>query len=191
MNILRYCKFQLILIGLLALSLPAFAQVNYTIAPVAELKISGTSSLHDWDMVSSTATGKAEFVIESGKLMDVKTATIEMPAESIKSGKNAMDKNAYAALKTKDNKQVKFTLKEFTQKGSGYEASGNFTIAGVTKTVSFPVSLSKSGEKINFKGTHPFKLTDFNIDPPTALFGTVKTGNEVSIHFNVTFQPTK
>jgi polyisoprenoid-binding protein YceI len=161
------------------------------LASGAELKISGTSSLHDWDMVSSTATGKGEFVLENGKIKEVKTTTLEMPAESIKSGKSAMDKNAYAALKTKEHKQVKFSLKEFVQKGDAFEASGNFTIAGVTKTVSFPVSFSKTGDKINFKGSYPFKLTDFNIDPPTALFGTVKTGNEVRIHFNVTFQPNK
>lgn len=191
MNILKFCQTQIILIGLIALSFPAFAQVNYSLAPGAELKLSGTSSLHDWDMVSSTATGKAEFVLESGKLTDVKSATIEMPAESIKSGKSAMDKNAYTAMKTKDHKQVKFALKNFTQKGNGYDAVGDLTIAGVTKTVSLPVTFSKTGDKINFKGSHPFKLTDFNIDPPTALFGTVKTGNEVSIHFNVTFQPTK
>ncbi|WP_089239866.1 YceI family protein [Belliella buryatensis] len=168
-----------------------FAQSDFTLASGADLKVTGTSTLHDWDMKSSTATGKAQITLESGKVVNAKNVTITMPAESIKSGKSGMDKNAYAALKTKDHKDVKFSLKELVVKGAGFEAIGDFTIAGVTKSAKFPVTANLTGEKVTFKGQHDFKLTDYNIDPPTALMGTVKTGNEVSIHFNVTFQPTK
>ncbi len=167
------------------------AQSDYILGSGAELKVTGTSTLHDWDMKSGSATGKAQITLESGKVANAKNVTISMPAESIKSGKSGMDKNAYAALKTKTHKDVKFTLKELVTKGAGYEAVGDFTIAGVTKSAKFPVTASISGDKVNFKGQHDFKLTDYNIDPPTALMGTVKTGNEVSIHFNITFQPTK
>ncbi|MFN3800198.1 YceI family protein [Belliella pelovolcani] len=168
-----------------------FAQSDFSLVSGADLKVTGTSTLHDWDMKSSTATGKAQITLENGKVVNVKNVTITMPAESIKSGKSGMDKNAYTALKTKNHKDVKFTLKELIAKGNGFEATGDFTIAGVTKSAKFPVTASVAGDKVTFKGQHDFKLTDYNIDPPTALMGTVKTGNEVSIHFNVTFQPTK
>ncbi|AFL85209.1 hypothetical protein Belba_2664 [Belliella baltica DSM 15883] len=177
--------------ALILFNVSAIAQVNYTLSANPDLKVSGTSTLHDWDMKSSTATGKAELTLANGKVGTIKNVTITMPAESIKSGKSGMDKNAYAALKTKNHKDVKFNLKEFVAKGTSFEAVGEFTIAGVTKAAKFPVSATVAGEKVTFKGKHDFKLTDYNVDPPTALMGTVKTGNEVSIHFNVTFQPTK
>ena len=28
-------------------------------------------------------------------------------------------------------------------------------------------------------------LTDFNVEPPTALLGTIETGNEITIDFNI------
>lgn len=177
--------------GLILFNLSAIAQVNYTLSSNPDLKVSGTSSLHDWEMTSTTATGKAEITLENGKVGNIKNVTLIMPAESIKSGKSGMDKNAYAALKTKEYKDVKFSLKEFVAKGSSYEVVGEFTIAGVTKAAKFPVTATVSGDKVTFKGKHDFNLTDFSVDPPTALFGTVKTGNEVSVHFSVTFQPTK
>lgn len=179
------------LAALVFLNFSAFGQTNYSLSSNPELKVTGTSTLHDWDMKSSLATGKAQISLENGKIEKIANVSIIMPAESIKSGRGGMDKNAYGALNTKNHKEVKFNLKELVAKGSSYEASGDFTIAGVTKAAKFPVTASISGEKVTVKGKHDFKLTDYNIDPPTALMGTVKTGNEVSIHFNVTFQPTK
>ncbi|MCH7412218.1 YceI family protein [Belliella sp. R4-6] len=179
------------LAALVFLNLSAFGQTNYSLSSNPELKVTGTSTLHDWDMKSSTATGKAQISLENSKIDKITNVTIIMPAESIKSGKGGMDRNAYAALNTKNHKEVKFNLKELVAKGSSYEAIGDFTIAGVTKAAKFPVTATISGEKVTVKGKHDFKLTDYSIDPPTALMGTVKTGNEVSIHFNVTFQPTK
>ncbi|MCH7408355.1 YceI family protein [Belliella sp. DSM 111904] len=168
-----------------------FAQTNYTLATGSTLKVTGTSTLHDWEMVSSTASGKAKFTLESGKVTGAKDLVVTMPAESIKSGKNGMDKNAYSALNTKTHKEVKFVLKELVSVATGFQAVGDFTIAGVTQTAKFPVTYAVSGEKITFKGKYDCKLSDFKIDPPTALMGTVKTGNEVSIHFDIAFQPTK
>lgn len=177
--------------ALILFSVSAYAQVNYTLSTNPDLKVSGTSTLHDWDMKSSTARGKAEITLENSKVFSIKNLSFSMPAESIKSGKGGMDKNAYAALNTKKHKEIKFNLKEFVVKGSTYEAVGDFTIAGVTNAAKFPVTATVLGDKVTFKGKHDFKLTDYKVEPPKALLGTVKTGDEVSIHFNVTFQPIK
>jgi len=36
------------------------------------------------------------------------------------------------------------------------------------------------------KGLVPIKMTDYGIKPPTAIFGRVKTGNEVKVNFELT-----
>ena len=191
MKTLQFSTFRNVFLLFLVFSLPSMAQMNYSLAPNPDLKITGTSTIHDWEMVSSTAKGEGQFSINAGKVSAAKNVSIVMPAESIKSGKSGMDKNAYSAMKSKEFKDVKFTLKAFCPKGNGFEATGDFIIAGVTNTVKFPVTINQTSSNINVKGFYPFKLTDFKIDPPTALLGTVKTGDEVSIHFNVTFQPSK
>src|SRR5690554_933972 len=90
-----------VIVFLFTLSISAVAQVKYQTGPKPELKVSGTSTLHDWEMVSTQATGEAVLVEQDGKLQQIQKLSVKMPAESIKSGKGAMDKNTYAALNTK------------------------------------------------------------------------------------------
>lgn len=164
------------------------AQDTFTLDTKPTLTISGTSSLHDWEMTSKTATGKLTGTESGNKLDKITALTIEMPAESIKSGKGGMDKNAYKALKTGQYKTVKFDLKQAVKTATGWTLKGNFTIAGVVKEVTIPVKETAAGGKYTLAGEYSFKLTDYKITPPTALMGTVKTGDAVKISFTVSFK---
>ncbi|MCH6202080.1 YceI family protein [Aquiflexum sp. LQ15W] len=165
------------------------AQTKYTLSASPTLQIDGGSSLHDWTMTTNTAKGEALLVVDGNQLKSVKSATVSAQAESLKSGTKGLDNNAYKALDTSKNKEIRFTLKEITGSGSSFQAIGDFTIAGVTKPASFPVKVTQSGNKFTFEGSFDTKLTTFSITPPTALMGTVKTRDEVKISFKTTFQP--
>ncbi len=174
---------------LTATTLFGFAQKTLTLEAKPSLKISGTSSLHDWEMTSETATGKAVATYEGTTITEVKALQIEMPVETLKSGKSGMDKNAYKALKTDQFKTVKFDLKSAAKNADGtWNFQGTFTIAGVSKAVVLKVKEGASPTTASFEGTHAFKLTDYKITPPTALMGTVKTGDDVTIRFAVKFK---
>ncbi len=41
--------------------------------------------------------------------------------------------------------------------------------------------------QIIFEGSAPVKMSDHNIEPPVALFGTVKTDDETSVYFKINF----
>lgn len=173
----------------LTTSLFGYAQKTLTLDAKPLLKISGTSSLHDWDMNSETATGKLVAAFSGSTISEIKFLQVEMPAESIKSGKNGMDKNAYKALKTNQFKTVKFDLKAAEKNADGtWNFTGTFAIAGVTKTVTLKIKEVTSNNVSVFEGSYSFKLTDYDITPPTALMGTVKTGNDVKISFTVKFK---
>lgn len=190
MKNLRKWTLGLTVMVLLSFNWTLSAQTKYIMAPSPELKISGGSTLHDWDMTSNTAKGEGMFVLEGNQLKSIQNLSITMEAETLKSGTRGLDNNAYKALDTKKNKDVKFTLKEITGSGSNYQAKGDFTIAGVTKPASFPVKVTQSGNKFTFEGSYDTKLTQFSVDPPTALLGTVKTDDEIKISFKTIFQPT-
>jgi len=191
MKNLRHLITGTLMVVLSMLSATSFAQTKYTLAASPVLKVTGGSTLHDWEMVSSSAQGEGMFVMEAGQLKGIPSLKVEMPAETLKSGTKGLDSNAYKALKTSQHKQVKFVLKELTGSGTNYQAKGDFTIAGVTKSASFPVKLTPAGDKLTFEGSYATKLTNFSVDPPTALMGTVKTKDDITIHFKTTFQPTK
>jgi polyisoprenoid-binding protein YceI len=100
-----------------------------------------------------------------------------------------MDKNAYKALKTMQFKTVKFDLKAAEKNADGtWNFTGTFAIAGVTKAVTLKIKEVTSNNVSVFEGSYSFKLTDYNITPPTALMGTVKTGNDVKMSFTIKFK---
>ena len=115
---------------------------------------------------------------------------MSLAAETLKSGTKGLDSNAYKALNTDKNKEIRFVLRELTGQGTSLSAKGDLTIAGVTKPVSFPVKMSSAGNKITFEGSLDTRLTTFSVTPPTALLGTVKTEDEITLSFKSTFQPT-
>lgn len=179
----------ILLLFFIATSTFGFAQKTLTLDAKPQLKISGTSSLHDWDMVSDKATGKLVATVEGNKLAAITSLVVEMPAESIKSGKGGMDKNAYKALKTNQFKTVKFDLKSSTKNADGtWNFTGTFAIAGATKSVTLKIKETTTGGQSVFEGSYSFKLTDYKITPPTALMGTVKTGDDVKISFTLKFK---
>lgn len=167
---------------------PAIAQDKYILSSSPTLKIEGGSTLHDWDMTSNEAKGEGVFLVEGNQLRSISSLTVTMKAETLKSGTRGLDNNAYKALNTKNHPEIKFSLKEISGSGTNFSATGDFTIAGVTKTASIPVKVSQSGNSFTFEGKHKTKLTAFSIDPPTALLGTVKTEDDITISFKSTFQ---
>lgn len=166
----------------------SFGQKTFQLDGKPELKVSGTSTLHDWDMPSSTATGTMVATETAGKLTDIKSLSIDMPSESIKSGKKGMDKKAYEALKTNKHKTVQFDLKSASKAGDTWTLVGTFNIAGVTKQVSIKAKETVASGTYTLAGFHAFKLTDYGIEPPKAMMGTIKTGDDVKIAFNVKFK---
>lgn len=181
----------IVLIALLLLgSVNGFSQAKYVMAASPEFKVDGGSTLHDWHMISTTAKGEGLFVVEAGQFKTAKSLSISLQAETLKSGTKGLDTNAYKALNTDKNKEIRFVLKELTGTGASMVAKGDMTIAGVTKPVSFPVKMTTNAGKFTFEGSFATKLTTFNVTPPTALMGTVKTDDDIKLSFKSTFQPT-
>lgn len=170
-----------------------YAQTNYTINDLASIKIAGTSTMHDWEMETPKVTGKAGFILDGNEVTGIKFLDVTIPSESLKSGKGAMDKNAYKALKTDNHKEIGFILNKVSKiEKSGDKfiltAEGRLTIAGTTKNVQLLTTvLSKGNGDIQCTGETSIKMTDFGVEPPSFMFGSVKTGDELEIAFDVTF----
>src|SRR5689334_20539 len=82
-------------------SLNVLAQGRYVQSNTSTISIDGTSTLHEWSMTSKEVLCDAVFESNSeGNPVRLTSLVVTLPAESLKSGKSAMDKNAYNALKT-------------------------------------------------------------------------------------------
>ena len=173
---------------LLSLSLSLQAQNMYQLAGKPELKVMGGSTIHDWEMVASAATGNAGILVDRQNITAIRMAEVTMKATALKSGKGQMDDIAYKSLKAAKNPNISFKLTSFKNLGSNKASvTGNLTVAGTTKPVTFLVQYFVKGEVVNLEGKANFKMTDFNIQPPTAMLGTIKTDDKVTVSFKAIF----
>ncbi len=155
----------------------------------ASLTISGTSTLHDWTMTSETYTCQGNFKIEDGKVADVKGLNLTVPVRTLKSGKSAMDKNAYAALKEEQHQQIQFSLTGVKQLGEKLLCQGNLTIAGITKPVEVETNCQLLADQtLQCKSKTQFKMTEYKVEPPSFMFGSVTTGDKIAIEFQISFK---
>lgn len=174
------------LILFIAMHLVGFSQYKVSNAS-GTVTIDGTSTIHDWTENVEQFAGSLNAELAEGKLVKITSANLVVQVTSIKSGKSGMDDNTYKALKAKDHPEITYHLKSFGVQGNTVALTGSLTIAGVTKTVKFQATYKMENGQLNFSGSHTFKMTDFGIDPPTAVMGTIKTGDEITVNFNLNY----
>jgi polyisoprenoid-binding protein YceI len=65
-------------------------------------------------------------------------------------------------------------------------AKGRLTISNVTKDVVLTATGVMNADKsITYSGTYQLKMTDYNVDPPSLMMGAIKTGDLVTVKFNL------
>jgi polyisoprenoid-binding protein YceI len=181
-----------VLASSLLLFIGAFSQVKYSAKKSLSLTLSGTSTLHDWDMKSSTGTFEANFVIAgSNTINTVNELSFSTKAESLKSGHDAMDKNAYVALKSDKFPLISYTSNKSTiikLDASTYsvKTTGKLTIAGTTLDEEIDATCKVNSDKsITVMGSKKISMKDFGMSAPTFMMGTVQTGNDVVLKFDM------
>lgn len=177
-----------ILVTLCLFTTFAIAQDAYKVQK-ASVVLTGTSSLHDWEMKAEGFSCNSLFQLENNKVTQVKSLTLTIPVQSLKSGKNAMDKNAYSALKAEQHKQITYVISSTKVVGNKIVCAGNLTIAGVTKPLEVEsICTVNADNTIVCKTSKSFKMTEFNVEPPSFMFGSVTTGDEITMVFDLTFK---
>lgn len=159
----------------------------------SNLKVEGTSNIHDWEINAKELQGSIKVQMEDGQLVQLDQLQFAVVAESLDSGKGGMDKNTYKALDTDKHKRITYQLTKVnnldcTSKSSCKIATtGVLTIAGTKQNVEMVFDAKVAGDKITLSGNKKLKMTDFKVDPPTAMFGTITTGDDVNIKFQTVF----
>ncbi len=185
----------LIAIFILFICATASDKRTYTLSKDYTVSINGTSNLHNWNEKVGIVSGDALINQNSDGSFDLEAINIKMDVHSIKSSEGSiMNNNTYKALKADVNPQIIFTLTlpvksiQPILNDKMITAKGNLSIAGASKPVDMQVKIfmQKNG-KLGFEGSQTIKMTDYSIDPPVALFGTLKTGNEITINFKINF----
>lgn len=163
---------------------------NFTLSSDSQIEIDGTSNKDDWTVTASEISGEAS-VDADGNPTALK---LLVPAAEIVSNKSSiMDRLMYKALKVTEHPLITFELSSLESDDEGTAvAKGNLTIAGVTREANVEVTKAAGDDAVTrYSGSYALKMTDFGMKPPSAMFGALHTGDEVTVRFDVGLIPAE
>jgi polyisoprenoid-binding protein YceI len=168
----------------------AISQTPYEVdLSASKVTINGTSSIHDWTSDLTKFSGNGVFIIEQQKIVKADNVTLSMNVKSIKSGKSIMDSKTRDALQEEDYPTITFKSTEATLiSDNKMRCKGNLTMAGVTREIVTDVNIEYINSDLIFNGIINITMSQNGIEPPVALLGTLKTGDEVAVEFNLNFE---
>ncbi len=181
------------LILLLALYTFASAQSPVLIQKESQIRISGTSNLHDWHEVAGDFSIELGFSSDEAATPVIDRVALSCRTASIVSENSIMTNKTHEALRVDRHPEITFSsAKQSSLAVRNGEFSstinGELTINGVRKEVAVPVQGSLTGNKLNVRGRKTIRMSDYGIKAPVALMGTLKTGDDVTVSFDLKFE---
>jgi polyisoprenoid-binding protein YceI len=164
----------------------------------AKVTIAGTSNVHDYTAsttkvrVTRSQLGAA---VAGTALWDnalkpgaIEAFEIAIPAATLTSPKEGLDKNMYKALKVQEHADITFRFIRFDVNASAPGAAraiGMLQIAGVEREVALDITTKRTGSTLTVRGELNLLMTDYGIAPPKAMLGMIKADPKVKVTFDV------
>jgi polyisoprenoid-binding protein YceI len=180
----------------IALLMIVTANAQDFVLKTSKSNVQGTSSLHDWESAITKLEWKGAFVIEKGILKSVSSAEVTIPVAGIKSTKGRiMDNKTYDAFLYEKNPNITFQLvsTQLRPEGAGtaIDATGNLTMRGTTKSIKLTgIAKVLANGDVQLSVSKKLKMTEFKMEQPTAMMGTITVGDEVTINIDLTLTPS-
>ncbi len=165
--------------------------------PESRLWFDGTSTVRDWSckapQIQATIDGDAAApaaVIDGQKA--VKTVDLVFPVATLDCDNRTMNNHMRNALNAEQHQTIRFTLNDYTlAKGANTTGSlqGQLTINGQTKAITVPVQFANAAGALRVTGKYPLPMTQWGVQPPRLMMGTLKVGDTVTVNFDLLLQP--
>lgn len=177
------------------------ATARLSVGPASKLWIEGTSNIHAWKCDATAIDVAIEIDAQAGQLATalpkaLKKVVVNVPVTSLKCGHGKMDDNLYKALNSDANPEINFVMASFEALPNDAKDEFTLRVVGTLKLAGTenPLTMDIAGTRladgtIKAVGTVPVKMTAFGVKPPKAMFGTIKTGDEVKVKFELTVGP--
>lgn len=183
-------SFFLVVLVLLPLGAANWLPDAFTFERDGKIWVEGTSSVHDWDCQVEEFAGTLDAEATATGLDALGSTSMTIPVQGIDCDNGTMNGKLRTAL---GRAPIRYTLTSASPEAPGADGwfslrtTGRLTIAGATQTVPIDIKAKALGDgRFRFTGQHALLMTDYGVDPPTALLGTLKTGDQVTVYFDVT-----
>ena len=182
----------------LSLALPALAwtssEASLTLQPESKLWVEGGSTIKNW----TCQAGDVSAVIEASPNAiaqvvagekGIRTVKVTVPAEKLECGNGTMNKHMKKALKIEEFPTIVFKLSGYdVAKGPASSTgtlNGTLTLGGVQKTIAIPAEGRSDAGALRVTGAYTLKMTDYDLTPPSLMFGRIKVRESVNVKFDL------
>ena len=178
------------------------------LGPGSALWLNGTSNVHDFEGRTSTlivrvsgdstqhapsTPAELEAYLRS---TGVRSLEVEVPTNSLRSGKAGLDKNMWSDLEADKHPAIQFHLAHYSvapRENPGdtlvVHMDGVLKIAGHERPVMLTARGVRGDNGIWFEGTYGLLMTDFGIKPRTMMLGTLRVRNAITVHYRLLLVP--
>lgn len=173
------------------------AKKQFVIEDNSRLFLKGTSNVNKFTCDCEDRYPAQTFEVEhTGSQVRFQNTSLAIATRKFNCHNSKMDHDMQKALKADKYPHIKIELLETKQDAnhvkSGSRASlevqakAKLTICGVTKTQQITAKAQiLSDGYFRLTGYQSILMTDFGIEPPTALFGMIQVNNQIDFHFDL------
>lgn len=183
-----------------------------TFVPVNEsrLWIEGSSNVNQFECRAEEYQGEATVpetesenepsVYPAAQANETLFLKLDIRVDSIECGKSKMNQDLQKALKAEQYPEISFLFQEaniLDEPNSNQnedifilQVKGLLTVAGTTKEISFKTEAYFINEsRVRATGGTKINMTDFGVEPPTALMGLIRANEELTVNFDLIATP--
>ncbi len=165
--------------------------------PESRLWFDGTSTVRDWSCKApniqaaiDAETGATAAVLDGKKA--VRTVDLTFPVSSLDCENRTMNNHMRTALNATQHQNIRFTLTDYTLVKAAATTgtlNGTLMINGQTRPIVVPVQFANAAGALRVTGRYPLPMTQWGVQPPRLMMGTLKVGDTVTVNFDLLLQP--
>ena len=170
---------------------------RYIVSDTSELWLSGTSSVNSFECEAETL--RFDYDVDhdiEGSGFVIPGVSLVVPVHDLDCHNRRMNRDLQKALQADTYPEIRLDVFRMDLVPEAADAGmpdspqvafhGVMTLAGVSRDVRILVTgWIDETRRLHGEGTLDVKMTDFNVEPPTALFGLVKAHDDISIRFHL------
>ncbi len=137
------------------------------------------------DSTIDPQTKKINVRLSKDKDIESIKGIFEIEALSLISDNEDRDKHMYEVLNAKLSPKISFDITSINKKEELYEIKGLLKMNHINKEINSFAHITQNNKDISINGDFFINLTDFDLEPPTMFFLTVRDQIDIKYSFNL------
>lgn len=114
------------------------------------------------------------------------TGSISASMLALRSDNKDRDKHMVKAIESTTYPVATYTFENIVKTDAGYTINGKMRFHGITKPLDVAAKFEEQGKTLRLTGTSAFAMSEYDVEPPTLLFLTVR--DQIDLDLDITFE---